>query len=617
AARAHQLVSNPAEINRLLMRISEDAQRLQDMGDFIKVGKPYRFRTHLITLAGDAERAGQLMEGKVSKLKEALRVLKTAGGEFVDEELEEEGEGGEGGEGEAGEAGETSTHLLPEVQEEAVGMEGQQHGMGPDAGMGGHGMGGHGMDASMGGGMGGMGAGMHDPQMQMAHDAQQMEVEEMNMQSAEEAAMSGVTASKEDEEASAQDMEDTMENTTWSIDVLPQPMPSDVEPQDPAPAGVPPLPVPETSSGCQCDPMAKCGLQGQPFTWCRVGTAEESPAARSWIWRRTPRAGTTPWGWGGGSGTTVFRHLQRKKGKKVTAKPMGTRVRMATRDAYGHDPYGQGAYGQDPYGHDHGAHDAHGGADEDAEKDRRRLNRRGLGDLCLAKKTPWHSILEPEEELPLGTRGETAMTTLGQCSPVDKDGHEKDSRERTTHLGCECAARPDVLERYLDDPLFHNLETGEIDMAKVPFKDRITVEAMQKYLEPPARKCPENSRFGGEKWGGDGGDLCQKTASSGEFLVCPAARDCAGSSVAGPGGAMPSGWFSGVSGKSWDFCAAPAKPPEPAEPETAEGAYPQDAGGGAYDQSGYSNMQYQMMPVHLSLLWTLHRPQKVSVGHFL
>ncbi|CAJ1404560.1 unnamed protein product [Effrenium voratum] len=89
AARAHQLVSNPAEINRLLMRISEDAQRLQDMGDFIKVGKPYRFRTHLITLAGDAERAGQLMEGKVSKLKEALRVLKTAGGEFVDEELEE------------------------------------------------------------------------------------------------------------------------------------------------------------------------------------------------------------------------------------------------------------------------------------------------------------------------------------------------------------------------------------------------------------------------------------------------------------------------------------------------------------------------------------------------
>ena len=72
--------------------------------------------------------------------------------------------------------------------------------------------------------------------------------------------------------------------------------------KDPAPAGVPPLPVAETSSGCQClparkreeplemkfeskltylalwsdrgDPTAKCALQGQPFTWCRVGSEQ-------------------------------------------------------------------------------------------------------------------------------------------------------------------------------------------------------------------------------------------------------------------------------------------------------------------------------------------------------
>ena len=30
---------------------------------------------------------------------------------------------------------------------------------------------------------------------------------------------------------------------------------------------------------------------------------------------------------------------------------------------------------------------------------------------------------------------------------------------RTSHLGCECAPRPDVLERYMDDPLFHNLDS--------------------------------------------------------------------------------------------------------------------------------------------------------------
>eukprot|EP00913_Durusdinium_trenchii_P009728 g9140.t1 len=47
-------------------------------------GEPFRFRQHLIKLAGDAERASQLMGVKLDKLAEALRMMKHAGGEYVD-----------------------------------------------------------------------------------------------------------------------------------------------------------------------------------------------------------------------------------------------------------------------------------------------------------------------------------------------------------------------------------------------------------------------------------------------------------------------------------------------------------------------------------------------------
>lgn len=93
---------------------------------------------------------------------------------------------------------------------------------------------------------------------QMLGNANEMGLDHRKMESAEAgvfgevfrghvqaAAMSGVTASKEDEEARkrfyqpraleeavAQEMEREMDNTTWSIDVLPQPQPSDVELQD-------------------------------------------------------------------------------------------------------------------------------------------------------------------------------------------------------------------------------------------------------------------------------------------------------------------------------------------------------------------------------------------------
>ncbi|CAE7318809.1 rpl22 [Symbiodinium necroappetens] len=339
ASAAAQLVGQRGEVNDKLRAISEEAQQLEDQMAYTTVGSPFRYRVRLIKLAGEAERAGQLMEARIQKLKEALRMLKNAGGEFVDDNLEPEGEG------EEGEQLDESTPLLAEVQSDAVEVGVHEHENYPDQGHGwqeqGHWPEQHAQpgQAAMFGQPGQMPLSMlgMDPQMQMGHQmdprwvprwvhqgwgclgqawtcslgrqgwldmsmdigmgcalsisacrshldpveqaSEQMAVGE-RMEEAEEAAMSGVTASKEDEEATAKEMEDTMEDNTWSIDVLPIPQPSDVEPQEPAPDGVPPLPVAETSSGCQCDPTAKCALQGQPFTWCRVGSEEEPTCAK-------------------------------------------------------------------------------------------------------------------------------------------------------------------------------------------------------------------------------------------------------------------------------------------------------------------------------------------------
>ncbi|CAE7614658.1 rpl22 [Symbiodinium natans] len=517
ASAAAQLASQPGEVNGRLRTISEEAQQLEDQMAYTTLGRPFRYRMRLVRLAGEAERASQLMETRIQNLQEALRMLKNAGGEFVDvTDVDEPGEG------EVDiEEGDESTPLLSEVQSDAVEVGMHEHetpypGEGhwqeqhhAQAGMplgqpeqamqtslmaGGQGMmgqpgmfGGGGMQPQMNGHPHWHGS--YDP---MEQEAQQMAVEE-RMEEAETTAMSGVTATKEDEEASAKEMEDAMEDTTWSIDVLPVPQPSDVEPQDPAPDGVPPLPVPNTSSGCQCDPTAKCALQGQPFTWCRIGSAEDPTCAKL-------DAADDP---------TGRDHALGVQGRQwdycVPSEPLKEEESIGT----GQDEqWGQngganhggeyGAYGYDAQGMT--AYDPNTGAHYD---------QMGVDQPIVDEHAGEHGSHEeetPEEEL-------------------------------TSHLGCECAPRPDVLQRYMDDPIFHNLETGEIDIEKIPFKDRIAVEATQNFLE-------------------NGGDLCQQTPHSGQFLVCPVAKGCAGSNVSGPGGALPSGWFAGVSGKSWDFCAS-------------------------------------------------------------
>ncbi|CAE7295761.1 rpl22 [Symbiodinium pilosum] len=570
ASAAAQLTSQPGEVNDRLRAISEEAQKLEDEMAYTATGRPFRYRMRLVNLAGDAERAGQLMETRIQNLQEALRILKNAGGEFVDV-TDVDGEPGEGEQGDVDVEEDESTPLLPEVQSDAVevGMHehgtplpGQDHGQhlqaptgmahgqpeqvmqtslmaGPSMGMG-MGMGGPGM------GMGQSGMAGHghwhgyagDP---MEQEAQQMAVEEQ-MEEAETTAMSGVTATKADEEATAKDMEDAMEDTTWSIDVLPVPQPSDVEPQDPAPAGVPPLPVAETSSGCQCDPTAKCALQGQPFTWCRVGSEQEPTCAKLDV----------------ADDPTGRDHALGVQG----VPPMP----LKEEEGSGH---GQGGQPQewDQHGEDLGRSlDHSGGYDQ------------GFGGYGAPGMTTYDPHTGAHYDQP--GYDQPTEPTEGEHGESEKDTVPE--QELTSHLGCECAPRPDVLQRYMDDPLFHNLETGEIDIEKIPFKDRIAVEAMQNYME-------------------NGEDLCQQTPHSGEFLVCPVAKGCAGSNVSGPGGALPSGWFAGVSGKSWDFCAPAAQAGEPEAEEVEQGPYDEtgyDQFGG-YDQTA---MQYQSIPEDAILL---------------
>lgn len=249
ASTAHEITAHPGKVNGLLEKLSKDSEQLEELMSLSKVGQPFRLRSHLIRLAGDAERASQLMDVKIDKLKEALRIMKHAGGEYVD--LGEGGEGDEGVEGEGGEGGEGEgdAELTPLLQENAANAELTAHGGPEQLGMTG------GLQPGVPGGM------PYGPSPdQVAQGAQEMAMEE-KMESAQAAAMSGVTAS-EDAEATAEEMESEVQNKTWSIDELPQPLSSDVEPQEPAPAGEPPLPVLETSSGCTCDPAAKCALQG-------------------------------------------------------------------------------------------------------------------------------------------------------------------------------------------------------------------------------------------------------------------------------------------------------------------------------------------------------------------
>jgi len=100
------------------------------------------------------------------------------------------------------------------------------------------------------------------------------------------------------------------------------------------------------------------------------------------------------------------------------------------------------------------------------------------------------------------------------------------SAPRTAH-GAMCAWRGDLLRRYAEDPYYLN-QDGSINVAKVPLRDRLSVEAMLQYEKDPTHQ-----------------HLCTITDDSGVFRICPTTVDDERPELAGMG------WNAS---HSWDFC---------------------------------------------------------------
>merc|ERR1719188_845300 len=157
-----------------------------------------------------------------------------------------------------------------------------------------------------------------------------------------------------------------------------------------------------------------------------------------------------------------------------------------------------------------------------------------------------------------GAAPERSGAVWDYCSP--KPGPKiAGSAPRTSHGG-SCAWRGDLLRRYEEDPQYLSA-LGEIDLQKVPPRDRLAVQIMLQY-----RAAPD----------GPAG-LCDVTPGSRPFAVCPAVADPERPELGGRG------W---LASRSWDFCTQrgwrPAHdrgqersevqpaPPAPALPERPE-----------------------------------------------
>lgn len=108
----------------------------------------------------------------------------------------------------------------------------------------------------------------------------------------------------------------------------------------------------------------------------------------------------------------------------------------------------------------------------------------------------------------------------------------------SVHHGCECADRTDLYEKYTKDPAYQN--DGRMDWDRIPFRDRLSLEAMVKLKASAAAGVnlqdidPGASQF------------CVTTPSSGAYRVCP---------IADKGGsAASSSW---CRQRSWDICMPP------------------------------------------------------------
>jgi len=170
-------------------------------------------------------------------------------------------------------------------------------------------------------------------------------------------------------------------------------------------------------------------------------------------------------------------------------------------------------------------------------------------DVQTSEQTP------PAEDVATDSNGNTPRFWDYCVSPGAQEMEEAahPGALKTVTSNCRCNPRVDILSRYEEDPRYAD-KNGIFDPKKVPWADRLTVEAMLRLRADP------------------GGGLCVSTPSSGPYTICPASLDCvtfsqtAPDSVGlGPASATSAKWYMGTVPRTWDFCITA---PAPTKPET-------------------------------------------------
>jgi len=136
---------------------------------------------------------------------------------------------------------------------------------------------------------------------------------------------------------------------------------------------------------------------------------------------------------------------------------------------------------------------------------------------------------------PSGAQTDRSGAVWDYCTPKATAPTGPGAPPKTAHGGV-CVWDGALWNRFANDPAFQHAD-GSLDLTKVPTSHRLGLEAMDQY-----RRDPEAH------------GLCDVTAHSHGFAVCPSAADPAEAQLG------EHGW---LKTRSWDFCAAPGWRPRP------------------------------------------------------
>lgn len=143
-----------------------------------------------------------------------------------------------------------------------------------------------------------------------------------------------------------------------------------------------------------------------------------------------------------------------------------------------------------------------------------------------------------------GSHHEQTGYVWDYCTPAPKR-LPKGAAPKTAHGGL-CAWKGDLYERYEKDSKYQSTDMSHpdhrvVDTEKVPFEDRLAIEAMVQYKASPGKGPGKHT-------------LCDETPSSKPYAVCPAIPDPDNPE------AGTNGW---LASRTWDFCTDRDWTPDP------------------------------------------------------